>query len=86
MKFCKWGTHPFAHLTATGEIFSLHFKLVFESNEYKENTQKFYLLAGDKKFEELQQHYEKWKQLYKGSVEWDARFPVMLHKISVIGK
>lgn len=84
--WCTWGTYPFAHRTMTGCVFGIHFDIQLATQAYKDNTRQFHLLFCDKNLEALEAHYNKYKDLYKGSAEWDAGMPVLLHRLRVLGK
>lgn len=93
--WCTWGTQPFAHRVIVGSLFGLHFKLTLESVVYKEHTVGFHelisVLLHNKvdRAEVLRQaeaYYNKYKDLYYGSAEWDSGFPAKLFRLKSIGR
>jgi hypothetical protein len=93
--WCTWGTRPFAHRVIVGFLFGLHFKLTLESSIYKERTAGFLELISVLKhnntdpqeiLKQVEAYYNLYKDLYCGSAEWDSKFPVVLHRLRVLGK
>ena len=82
----SWGTTPFAYRTIIGDVFGIHFKIEFSTQAYRDNTDKFHSLFCAKDLNALQAHYDKYKDLYRGSVEWEAGLPVWLHRLRVLSK
>ncbi len=93
--WCTWGTKPFAHRIIVGSLCSLHFEIKLESAEYKERTRGFHELIsvlkhnkvdGVEILKQAETYYDLYKDLYYGSAEWDSGFPVILHRLRVLGK
>lgn len=84
--WCTWGTIPFAHRTITGFLCGIHFELVFETEEYKEDTHEFHRIFLEKDYQKLLAFYDSHKEKYRGSTEWDVGLPAWLNRLRVLGK
>ena len=82
----SWGTTPFAHRTIVGDVFGIHLKIELSTQAYRDNTSKFHSLFCLKDIDALQAHYDKYRDLYRGSREWGLEMPVWLHRLRVLSK